>query len=281
MERIKNFNQFSLNETDVQDQQAALLAAAQSIKLANKDADASKNEETTGAAGYADTEAAKNLLSASADSGTIDFNSGDNDFILYMQHQQGVAGAAGLIKAMKGTGKIFPDTIATKKGVKYANLVGNIANANIKREMIDALNKGDQKTAATLFMNHWKAFWNSHYKNAMAAIKKPENSKVADIIRKYCKEYGVDYNFAVAVAYIESGFKPSAGNSTYKGLYAMNPSEKYPGVPNTPLGSNWINPEDNAKAGIGLLKTSIPALKKMIPGEWASLGISKWADNVA
>jgi hypothetical protein len=39
---------------------------------------------------------------------------GNDDFVLYMQHQQGVGGAAGIVKALNGTGKMHPETVKTK-----------------------------------------------------------------------------------------------------------------------------------------------------------------------
>ena len=40
---------------------------------------------------------------------------GNDDFALYMQHQQGLAGATGIVKALNGTGGMHPETIKTKK----------------------------------------------------------------------------------------------------------------------------------------------------------------------
>ena len=75
---------------------------------------------------------------------------GNDDFALYMQHQQGPAGAKGIIQALNGTGHMHPETVKTKSGVKYANLVGNIPSdrPQVRVDLIKALDNGDQKTAA-------------------------------------------------------------------------------------------------------------------------------------
>ena len=101
---------------------------------------------------------------------------GNDDFALYMQHQQGLAGATGIVKALNGTGKMHPETLKTKKGVKYANLVMNIPSdrPQVKKDLISALDNGDQKTAASLFLNMWKEKW---FSRQTSALKEINNSK--------------------------------------------------------------------------------------------------------
>lgn len=206
---------------------------------------------------------------------------GNDDFVLYMQHQQGVAGAKGIIQASLGTGKLNPDTIKTKKGVKYANLVGNIPSdrPQYKREIIAALDKGDQKTASLLFLNMWKEKWASKQKEAKVDIEKPQNAKVKEVITKYSQQYGIPFDFAITVANIESGFNPKTGNQTYKGLYAMIPSSSYGGIV-TPMGSKWSDPSVNAENGMKLLKAQIKQLKSGLGKDWASLKVGSWANTV-
>jgi len=211
-----------------------------------------------------------------------DFNPvpGNDDFTLYMQHQQGIAGAKGLIEASLGTGKLAPDTIKTKNGVKYANLVMNIPSdkPQVKTSIIKALDAGDQKTAAALFLNMWKEKWKKQGDQAKMDINKPQNSAVKQTIQKYSSKFGVPFDFATTVAKIESGFNPKAGNNKYKGLYALSQSGFNKYVP----GGNIFSAEDNASAGIQTLKDNIKEFKKTLgPRTLASLNIAPWAKNLA
>lgn len=201
--------------------------------------------------------------------------SGNDDFLLYMQHQQGVAGSTGIIKASLGTGSMHPDTIKTKAGVKYANLVMNIPSdrPNVKKAMIQALDSGDQKTAAILFMTMWKEKWNSKSKQAQSLIENPKNQKVKEAIQKYCKKYDVPFNFAITVATIESGLNPNAGNRRYKGLFALSQNEFNKYVP----GGNINNIDDNTNAGIQCLKNNIKAFVRYLGPTVAKINISNWA----
>jgi hypothetical protein len=176
------------------------------------------------------------------------------------------------------------DTVKTKKGVKYANLVGNVPSdrPKDKEDIIKYLDAGNQKAAAATFINMWKDKWKRKYQQAKTEIDKPQNAKVKAVIYKYCKKYNVPFDFAVTCALIESGFNPNNGNATYKGLFAMNPKLKYPGVDATPLGNRWSDPDANANAGIQLINVSIKQLKKMMePANWAAINVSDWANNLA
>lgn len=207
---------------------------------------------------------------------------GKDDFALYMQHQQGIAGAAGIVKALGGTGKMHPDTLKTKGGVKYANLVSNIPSdrPQHKTNIIKALDKGDQKTAAALFLNMWKEKWNSNAKKAQKAAEKMKNESAYKAIKKYSEKYNVPLDFALTVAMIESGLNPKAGNNKYKGLFAMDPNSSYDGVV-TPMKDNWSNAYVNAENGIKLLKSHIVKFKKALGKDIAALDLSQWAKNLA
>jgi hypothetical protein len=207
---------------------------------------------------------------------------GNDDFVLYMQHQQGVAGAAGIVKAFSGTGKMHPETVKTKSGTKYANLVKNIPSdrPQVKKDIIAALDKGDQKTAAALFLDVWKEKWFSKQAQAKTAINSPKNSVVKDAITKASAKYKVPFDFAITVANIESSLNPNAGNATYKGLFAMQPNSNYGGV-TTPMGNKWNDPYVNAENGVKLLKNSITQLKKSLGNNWASLKVGSWANSLA
>lgn len=214
--------------------------------------------------------------------GAYTIASGNDDFALYMQHQQGVSGAAGIMKAFTGTGQMNPETIETRGGVKYANLVNNIPSdqPQVKRDLIAALDAGDQQTAAALFINMWKGKWNSMSKTALSEINKPKNAEVKEAIEKACQKHGVPFEFAATVAFIESGFNPKAGNPTFKGLFAMKPESSYGGVV-SPMGKNWSDPEVNAEAGVRLLKDGIKKFKSQMGPDLAALQLSPWAKSMA
>ena len=190
---------------------------------------------------------------------------GNDDFALYLQHQQGVAGAAGIIRALNGTGTMHPDTIKTKNGVKYANLVGNIPKdkPQAKRDLIAALDAGDQKTAAAIFYNMWKEKWNERSARAKKAINETRNADVKKAIQQATDKYGVPFDFAVTVAMIESGLIPTLGNNKYKGLFAMDPNQSYGGIV-TPMGNKWADPFLNADNGVKLLRRDIVQFKKQL-----------------
>jgi hypothetical protein len=215
-------------------------------------------------------------------SGTYTATPGNDDFALYMQHQQGIAGAAGLVKALNGTGNMHPETVKTKSGTRYANLVKNVPSdrPQVKRDIIASLDKGDQKTAAGLFLNMWKEKWFSKQKQAKTAINLPKNSVVKDAITKASSKYSVPFDFAITVATIESGLNPAAHGATYKGLYAMKPGSNYSGLV-TPMGNNWADPYVNAENGIKLLRNNIAQFKKSLGNDWASLKVGSWANNLA
>jgi hypothetical protein len=207
---------------------------------------------------------------------------GNDDFVLYMQHQQGPAGATGIVKALEGTGKMASDTVATKKGTKYANLVMNVPSdrPQVKSNIIKALDKGDQKTAAGLFLSMWKEKWVSKQKQAKIEIEKPKNATVKSAIKKYSAMYKVPFDFAITVAMIESGLNPKSGNATYKGLYAMVPTSNYNGA-TFAMGAKWADPEVNANAGIKLLAHDITLFRKGLGSTVHALNLGDWSANLA
>jgi hypothetical protein len=278
MDKIKSFEEFVLNEEG-----SALKFLGGilngSIDIFNKpgEQDFDGDEGASGEEG-----ASGDASSTYTPTGTYKPIAGNDDFTLYMQHQQGVAGAAGIIRALNGTGKMNPETIKTKGGVKYANLVKNIPSdrPQVKKDVIAALDKGDQKTAAALFLNTWKEKWFSKQTQARTAINVPKNAAVKDAITKASNKYKVPFDFAITVANIESGLNPKAGNSTYKGLFAMQPSSNYGRVV-TPMGNRWSDPYVNAENGVKLLKDNITQFKRSLGTDWASLKVGSWANNLA
>lgn len=201
---------------------------------------------------------------------------GKDDFLLYLMHQQGEAGTKGLIQASMGTGELASDTIATKNGVRYANLMGNLPDnkQKIKDAIRTALNLSDQKSAAILFLSTWKEMWEDKSSVAAIEIEKKSNEKVRAAIEKYCEEYEVPFKFASSVAFTESSFIPTAHNKTYKGLFALSQKEFSKYVP----GGNIFSIEDNTKAGIQCLANKIPDFIKFLGQDIVStLNLSQWA----
>jgi hypothetical protein len=205
---------------------------------------------------------------------------GSNDFLLYLQHQQGLAGAKSLIEASAGTGKIHPSTLKVKNcsalggKVPYANLQCNIPGDQKKTRdlIVNSLKKGDEKTAATAFLQMWKEKWNTTQKKAKALVAKPEGEAIKKIIEKYCKQYKVPFDFAITVAMIESGLNPKSGNSVYKGLFALSEKEFQKYV----KGGNILKAEDNANAGIQCLKNNAKDFIKTIQPLVAKANIGTW-----
>lgn len=270
MGKIKSFNEY-INENNL-----GLIAVAMGqAELEARDKEAKARAEASGTSTGRD--------SAVFGSGTNKFNPipGNDDFAIYLQHQQGPAGAAGLVKALNGTGDLSSDTVKTKGGVKYANLVKNVPSdkPQVKADIIKALDRGDEKTASALFLNTWKEKWFAKQKQAMIEIEKPENKGVKEAIQKYSNKYAVPFDFAVTVAMIESGLNPKAGNSTYKGLYAIQPNSNYGGS-TIAVGNDWANADRNAEAGIKLLASQVKGFKKILGEDWASLNVGDWTNQV-
>jgi hypothetical protein len=276
MRKILSFEDFKLNEDNILMQ---ALGAALSGGNVGKDLSkifGGKDDETPIDGDETSTAVpGESRIGKRSDYPEFTITPGNDDFSLYMQHQQGVAGAASIIKALRGTGKLHPDTARI-------NMLNNIPSdrPQIKRDMKAALAKGDQKTAAALFVNMWKEKWNSKSKEAKTAINKPQNAVAKKAIEAAAKKYGVPFEFAATVSLIESGLNPNAGNRRYKGLFAMDPSRSYDGLI-TPMGNKWSDPYLNADNGVKLLRRDIVQFKRQLGADLASLQLSPWAKNLA
>lgn len=206
---------------------------------------------------------------------------GNDDFMLYMQHQQGMGGAKGLLAAADGSGSIHPDTLKVKNcshlggRVPYANLQCNIPSdrPQYKKDIVAALNAGDQKTGASLFLKMWKEKWMDKSKKAKEMINQSKHAELKSLITQYCGKYGVPFDFACTVALIESGFNPNAGNAKYKGIFALSDKEFKEYVP----GGNIKNMNDNVNAGIQCLKNNIKEFTKYLGPLLAKIDVGSWA----
>lgn len=292
MKRIKSFEDFShLNEAGWGDVflgswNKYMKDVETSAKpLSDKPDTVDKNEPavpTTATAADSDASSAP-VPPSKADTKFLNAVPGNDDFILYMQHQQGVAGAKSLLAASSGVGEIHPSTLAKKSCshlgyVPYANLQCNIPSdrPQVKRDIVAALNKGDQRKGAALFLQMWKEKWNEKGKQAKKSIQEPKNAAVKAAIEKYCKKYGVPFDFAVTVANVESGFNPKSGNKKYKGLFALSQEEFNKFVP----GGKIFDIDDNANAGVQCLKNNIQEFTKYLGPLLAKVNIGAWAKGL-
>lgn len=210
---------------------------------------------------------------------------GDDDYLFYLQHQQGVAGITSIIKAAIGKGKILDEVLKTKGGVKYAHIMNNIPpvreKEKLKNNILYLLNADDQKRAAALFLNGWKQVYMKAAKEVKTHLSDPKKKNVIDIIRKAAKKHNIPDTFALTVAQIESGLNPKAAvpNGSYRGLYQMNPNETY-GNLIKPLGNDWDNPEKNATAGLKLLAAGATQLKNNLNDLRVEYKGSEWVNNI-
>lgn len=285
MKRIKNYSEF-LNENDKKLWGLATNLISQMFsggfdpKKANANAAGSSSASpvtiggkyVAGPSGSETNNAVQTVTSST-------LGKDNDDFLLYMQHQQGIAGSKQLIRASKGIDKLHPQTVKTKAGTKYANLVMNVPSdrPQVKAALIKALDAGDHKEAANLFLEMWKEKWKSKGADAIKRIEEPKFKDIKESIMKYCLQYGVPFDFAVAVAYVESGFNPSVGNRKYKGVYALSQEEFARRVP----GGNIHNADQNIKAGIEHLRDYIKQFQKYLGSDLAGLNFSPWTKALA
>ena len=282
MNRIKNFPDF-LKESSVSVALASTLSdilggiTGKSTGTPTNTAipDATSGDSTQSSAGTSSN------ISLSASAEILKKTPGNDDYLIYLQHQQGPAGIKGIVKAMDGTGKLNPDTIKTKmcrgKLTKYANLMCNVpsdVDKNIRQSIIDDLDRGDQKSAAATFASIWKGKFNRKYEQGNRLINDPKYKNIREAIMTACVATGVPFDFAVAVAFIESGFNPNVGKN-YRGLYALKPSQDY-GTGIGKIGSQWSDPYVNAEKGVKLIAKDLQGLRNNLGSSWASLRMGDW-----
>jgi hypothetical protein len=284
MKRIKSFSDY-LNENSVS---AQLASTFSSLIGGVSGLSGSSTPPTTSTSSQNKPENQGSSSSSTTDQTNISSQEilkktpGNDDYLIYLQHQQGPAGIKGIVKAIDGTGKLNKDTVATKmcKGnrTKYANLMCNVPSdvpKNVRQSIIDNLDKGDQKSAAITFANIWKGKFNRKYQEANKTIFEPKYKKIKEAIMAACIATGVPFDFAVTVAWIESSFNPNNGNKLYKGLYAMSPTKNYGGDIGV-VGSKWADPFYNADKGVRLIKRDLMGLRKNLGSSWASLKMGDW-----
>jgi hypothetical protein len=180
---------------------------------------------------------------------------GDDEYLTFVQHNQGVTGALSLLKAKYGIGEIYPST-------KKSGMVANIPSDMEKEwgsQIREALKSGDDKRAATLFLEMWKIKYASKKQRGLELINKPEMAEIKKILQSASVTSGIPFETLVAIGTIESGLKPTVGNRTYKGLFALNPSTavKY----NPAINQSTVHdPVINADAASKMLATNKASL---------------------
>jgi hypothetical protein len=144
---------------------------------------------------------------------------GGDEYLIFVQHNQGVAGATSLVNTKYGKGKIHPFT-------RDKGMMNNIPSdmKEWRSQIQEALNSDNEQRAASLFLEMWKIKYASKKQTGMNLINKPQYSEVKSILERVSKESGIPFEVLVAIGTIESGLNPKSGNNTYKGLFALNPS---------------------------------------------------------
>jgi hypothetical protein len=180
--------------------------------------------------------------------------SGDTDYLFYLQHQQGAAGAASLIKAASGEGKLNPATRANSGRF----LTQNMPDGDIANQISAAVDAGDDQRAAVLFLDYWKKFWSFKKQRALSVIDQPRYASVKSSIDEVNTYLPKD--FLYTVAFIESGLqsKPREGGK-YKGLFAITDQNLKKYVPS----GNIYNTSDNAQAAIKDMEQNIKTFTRL------------------
>lgn len=188
---------------------------------------------------------------------------GSDDFIIYLAHQLGRAGCAQVIQAAKGQGKLHP---STKKGEHLiSNFPGGISNHFKRKQNLKSALKSDNDTeAANIFLNAWKERWSDLYKEANEPGKVPD--EIGEIIKKYSAEFGIPYDFALAMCYVESRFDPKAHqkDSSYHGLFQITYDSFNHLKPTGSEKPDIYNANDNAYVGLKQMKNWIKEINKYL-----------------
>lgn len=181
---------------------------------------------------------------------------GDDEYLIFVQHNQGVVGATSLVNAKYGKGSINPFT--RSKGM-VNNIPGDMPD--YKTQIVEALNSGNEQRAASLFLEMWKIKYASKKETGLKLINTPKYSEVKSILEKVSSETGIPFEVLVTIGTIESGLNPNVGNATYKGLFALNPSTAVKYNPSI-THSNVHDPAINADAAAKMIAAGKDQLTK-------------------
>jgi hypothetical protein len=178
--------------------------------------------------------------------------------INYIPHQQGPSGAAEIILAAQGKGKLKPQT--------RNNILGNVATGSPYYNTIKDPKKSD-KEAAIAFLKYYSDNWQKLQKEALSLINLPKYKKVKKAIESI-KDPQLPKDFLVTVAFKESSLNPNPGTTKFKGLFQIGPSawaELKRVLPSKYKGSVIpMDPIKNAQAGHDYLKLTNEQFEKKI-----------------
>jgi peptidoglycan hydrolase-like protein with peptidoglycan-binding domain len=207
---------------------------------------------------YSEIDDLENQQGISSPSYSFSGDLGGDEYLIFVQHNQGVAGAASLVNAKYGKGEIHSFT-------RSKGMVNNIPSdmPDYRKQILEALSSGNDQRAASLFLEMWKIKYAAKKQQGMKLINTPEYSNIKAILERVSGETGVPFDTLVAIATIESGLNPNVGNSTYKGLFALNASTavKYNPAINQ---SNVHDPVINAEAAGKMLASGKSELAKSL-----------------
>jgi len=191
--------------------------------------------------------------------------------LVYLGHNQGPAG----IKAVLYYSFIEPSRkVPTKNKFTSSNINGNMYGfrlngtkyvtttyADWSTNVGDDFNKTFGEDIETSYTpGNFFTYWASHkIPQKISQGRKNIPKDLYNLFSKLSGEYGVPLDYIIATAYIESGFKSKAGNSKYKGMFALSQSEfsKY-----YPKGDIY-NTEQNSRAGVQVLKERVKEAKTL------------------
>lgn len=183
---------------------------------------------------------------------------GDMDFLYYMPHQQGPGGGPALINAYLGKGELHPATAANNAEYLTSNIY---KNEDLKSQIIQAVNSGDHRRAAALFLGYQKGLFNKKKEEVMKLINQPKYAEVKAAIDSVPTQ--LPKEFLYTVANVESGLNPKSysSSSPYMGLYAVTRDavKKQIGPEGDPLNVNH-----NALTGIRNLEEGVGYLKRAV-----------------
>ena len=191
--------------------------------------------------------------------------------LVYLGHNQGPAG----VKAVLYYSFVEPSQkVPTKNKFTSANINGNMYGfrlngtkyvtttyAKWSTNVGDDFNKTFGKDIETSYTpGNFFTYWASYkIPQKIAQGKKNIPKDLYDLFSNLSGEYDVPLDYIIATAYIESGFKPKAGNSKYKGMFALSQSEFNKYYPSGDI----FNTEQNSRAGVQVLKERVKEAKTL------------------
>ena len=159
----------------------------------------------------------------------------------------GTAGLAGVtITAIhQPTGTKY----VTTTYAKWSTNVGNDFNKTFGDNVETSYTPGN-------FFTYWAAY---KIPEKMAQAKKNIPKDLFDLFSNLSGEYGVPLDYIITTAYIESSFNPKAGNTRYKGMFALSQAEFNKYYPSGDI----FNIEQNSRVGVQVLKEKVKQARKL------------------